>query len=90
MMSAEGINVPINISYYHYTESPTITDKHQQFIQNAIRDGAEVIIRDQLGVELTMNLSNMTLEVSENTAIKANIEAVGPIKISTPMGVELK
>ena len=79
---------PINVSYY--TESPTITDKHRQFIQNVIREGAEVIVRDQLGIELIMNLSNITLEVSENTAIKVDIEAVGPVKISTPMGVELK
>lgn len=84
----EGMNVPINVSYY--TESPTITDKHRQFIQNAIREGAEVIVRDQLGIELTMNLSNITLEVSGNTAIKVDIEAVGPVKINTPMGVELK
>lgn len=84
----EGMNVPINVSYY--TESPTITDKHRQFIQNAICNGAEVIIRDQLGVELSMQLRNITIEVTQNITTTVDIEAIGPIKISTPMGVELK
>jgi len=87
-MMSEGMNLPVNVSYY--TESPTITDQHRQFIHNAIQNGAEVIIRDQLGVELSMNLRYMTLNVSENFEPKVDIEAVGPIKVTTPMGVELK
>lgn len=83
-----GMNLPINVSYY--TESPTITDKHRQFIQNAICNGAEVIIRDQLGIELSMQLREATIEMSQNTAATVDIKAVGPVKISTPMGVELK
>lgn len=88
MMSVTGMNLPINISYY--TESPAITDQHRQFIQKAIRDGAEVIIRDQLGVELSMNFVSATLDVSENAPTKMSIETVGPVRITTPRGVELK